>query len=359
VAAETLRVAVVGLGFGARVQLPVFSEHPQTTVTAVCSGTLERAKATAAQFSIPHYSDDFRECVKRADVDLVSIVTPPHLHMPIVLAALKAGKDVLCEKPFALSVAQAQRMVAAAKRARRVGMLDHEFRYIPARMRAKGLVDDGWLGTVERIVIVEAMPWMHAASTLRHGWQSRAETGGGVLGALGSHYIDYCRWLAGDVREVKATLQTRVRKRAKSEGGTAPVDADDNFALTLEMAGGTLASINLTATASTEFFSSIFISGSKGALHIRDDKEIFGLRAGRDPVTVTAPGRFPRRLAAGHRLSGPFYTLVTEMLAHLAGKPSSVPTFDDGLKVQEVLDAARRSAKTGRAIRLATPRRRA
>jgi predicted dehydrogenase len=64
-------------------------------------------------------------------------------------------------------------------------------------------------------------------------------------------------------------------------------------------------------------------------------------------------------LAAGHRLSGPFYTLVTEMLAHLAGKPSSVPTFDDGLKVQEVLDAARRSAKTGRAIRLATPRRRA
>jgi predicted dehydrogenase len=359
VPAETLRVAVVGLGFGARVQLPVLSQHPQTAVTAVCSGTLERAKATAVQFAIPHYTDDFRECVKRGDVDLVSIVTPPHLHMPIALAALKAGKHVLCEKPFALSVAQARRMVDAAKRARRVGMLDHEFRYIPARMRAKALVDRGWLGVVERIMIVEAMPWMHATSTLRHGWQSRIETGGGVLGALGSHYIDYCRWLAGDVREVRATLQTRVRKRAKPDGGTAPVDADDNFALTLEMAGGTLASIDLTATASTEFFSSIFISGSKGALHIRDDKDIYGLRAGRDPVLVTAPGRFPRRLAAGHRLTGPFYTLVTEMLDRLAGKPSSVPTFDDGLKVQEVLDAARRSAKIGRAVRLAVPRKRA
>ena len=357
-ASGTLRIAVVGLGFGARVQLPVLCDHPQTAVTAVCSGTLERAKATAAQFGIPHYSDDFRECVKRADVDLVSIVTPPHLHMPIALAALKAGKHVLCEKPFALSVAQARRMVDSAKRARLAGFLDHEFRYIPVRLRAKALVDHGWLGTVERIMIVEATPWMHGSSTLRHGWQSRAQTGGGVLGALGSHYIDYCRWLAGDVCEVKATLQTRVRKRAKPEGGTAAVDADDNFSLTLETAGGALASIELTATASTEFFSSIFISGTKGGLHIRDDKEIFGLRAGRDPVLVTAPGRFPRRFAAGHRLSGPFYTLVTEMLDHLAGKPSSVPTFEDGLKVQEVLDAARRSAKSGRAVRLAVPRRR-
>ena len=357
-AADPLRIAVVGLGFGARVQLPVLTDHPQTTVTAVCSGTLERAKATAGQFAIPHFTDDFRECVKRADVDLVSIVTPPHLHMPIALAALKAGKHVLCEKPFALSVGQARRMLDAAKRARRAGMLDHEFRYIPARMRAKALVDDGWLGAVERIMIVEAMPWMHPNSTLRHAWQSRAATGGGVLGALGSHYIDYCRWLAGDVREVKATLQTRVRKRAKDDGAMALVDVDDNFALILETAGGTLASINLTATASSEFFSSIFISGSKGALHIRDDKEIFGLRAGREPVLVTAPARFPRRFAGGHRLIGPFYTLVTEMLDHLAGKPSSVPTFEDGLKVQEVLDAARLSAKSGRAVRLATPRKR-
>jgi predicted dehydrogenase len=358
VASDPLRVAVIGLGFGARVQLPVFAEHPQTTVTALCSGTLERARATATQFAIPHYTDDFRACVKRADVDLVSIVTPPHLHMPIALAALKAGKHVLCEKPFALSVGQARRMVNAAKRARRAGMLDHEFRYIPARLRAKALVDAGWLGDVERIMIVEATPWMHASSTLRFGWQSRAETGGGVLGALGSHFIDYCRWLAGDIREVKATLQTKVRKRAKVDGGMATVDADDNFSLMLETTGGTLASIDLTATASTETYSSIFISGSKGALHIRDDKEIFGLRAGRDPVLVTAPARFPRRLAAGHRLSGPFYTLLTEMLDHLAGKPSSVPTFDDGLKVQEVLDAARQSAKSGRAVRLAAPRKR-
>ena len=358
-ATETLRVAVVGMGFGARVQLPVFGEHPQTEVVAVCSGSIERAKAAASQFEIPFFTDDYRKCVTRRDVDLVSIVTPPNLHAPIALAALRAGKHVLCEKPFALSVAEARRMVFAAKRAKRVGLMDHEFRYIPARLRAKTLVDDGWIGDVERIMINEATPWMHPSSTLRYGWQSRRVDGGGVLGALGSHYIDYCRWLAGDVREVKATLQTRVKKRARPDGSMGTVDADDNFALVLETASGAIASIDLTATANAQH-SSIFITGSKGALLIRDDAAIFGLRAGRDPVPVTAPARFPRRLgSAGHRLIGPFYTLVTEMLDHLAGKPSTVPTFEDGLKVQEVLDAARRSASSGKAVRLGVSRKRA
>jgi len=358
VAAETLRVAVVGMGFGARVQLPAFIEHPQCRIAAVCSGSLERARAAAMQFAIPHFSADYREVVKRPDVDLVSIVTPPNLHMPIALAALRAGKHVLCEKPFALSVGEARRMVAAARRARREGMLDHEFRFIPARARAKALVDDGWLGEVERIVISEATPWMHPSSTLRYGWQSRRSEGGGVLGALGSHYIDYCRWIAGDVGEVKATLQTRVKKRARTDGSMGTVDADDNFSLSMEMTGGALATIDLTATANAQF-SSIFISGSKGALLLRDDREIFGLRAGRDPVPVTAPSRFPRRLGAtGIRLLGPFYTLIGELLDHLAGKPSSVPTFEDGLKVQEVLDAARQAARSGRAVRLTKARRR-
>lgn len=355
---DLLRVAVIGMGFGSRVQLPVFAEHPQTVVTCVCSGSIERARAAASQFVVPHYTDDYRQCVKRDDVDLVSIVTPPDLHAPIALAALRAGKHVLCEKPFALNTGEAQRMVSAARRARRAGMLDHEFRYLPARMRAKALVDDGWLGDIDRIMIIEATPWMHPSSTLRYGWQSRAAQGGGVLGALGSHLIDYCRWLAGEIGSVTALVRTRVRKRARPDGTLGTVDADDNFSLVMEMTSGAIASIDLSATANAQF-SSMLISGSKGALVIRNDEEIYGLRAGRDPVPVTAPARFPRRLAAGHRLLGPFYTLVTEMIEHLAGKPSSIPTFEDGLRVQEALDAARRASKSGRAVQLRAPKRKA
>ena len=355
-ASETLRVAVVGLGFGARVQLPVFADHPDTKVVSVSSRTIEHARAAATQFAIPHFTDDYRKSVTRPDVDLVSIVAPPALHAPVTLAALRAHKHVLCEKPFAMSVREAQRMVAAAKRAQRVGMLDHEFRYLPARLRAKSLVDDGWLGDLERIVIVEATTWMHPSSTLRFGWQSKTSEGGGVLGALGSHYIDYCRWLAGDVKEVSAVLQTRVTKRAQASGPPARVDADDNFSLRMSMLGGALATVELTATANAPF-SSIYMSGTKGTLIIRDDTELVGLRAGHEPVPVTTPAHFPRRLAGGHRLVGPFYTLVTEMLARLEGKSSTVPTFDDGLRVQEVLDAARRSAKSGRAVTLRGARR--
>ena len=356
-ASETLRVAVVGLGFGARVQLPVFTDHPRTTVVSVCSRTIEHARAAATQFAIPHYTDDYRKSVTRSDVDLVSVVTPPALHAPVTLAALRARKNVLCEKPFAKSTREAQRMVTAAKRAQRVGMLDHEFRYIPVRMRAKSLVDDGWLGDLERIVVVEATTWMHPSSTLRFGWHSKAVEGGGVLGALGSHYIDYCRWLAGDVKEVSATLQTRVAKRSQASGTAARVDADDNFSLCMTMASGALATIDLCATANSQF-SSVYMSGTKGALIIRDDNELLGLRAGHEAVPVTAPARYPRRLAGGHRLIGPFYTLVTELLAHLNGEASTVPTFEDGLRVQEVLDAARRSAKSGRIVTLRAPRKR-
>jgi len=198
---------------------------------------------------------------------------------------------------------------------------------------------------------------MHPSSTLRFGWHSKAVEGGGVLGALGSHYIDYCRWLAGDVKEVSATLQTRVAKRSQASGTAARVDADDNFSLCMTMASGALATIDLCATANSQF-SSVYMSGTKGALIIRDDNELLGLRAGHEAVPVTAPARYPRRLAGGHRLIGPFYTLVTELLAHLNGEASTVPTFEDGLRVQEVLDAARRSAKSGRIVTLRAPRKR-
>src|SRR5215467_8853995 len=101
-AAETLRVAVVGLGFGARVQLPVLTAHPGTAVVSVCSRTMEHARAAATQVAIPHYTDDYRKSVSRADIDLVSIVAPPRMHAPVTLAALRARKHVLCEKPFAM-----------------------------------------------------------------------------------------------------------------------------------------------------------------------------------------------------------------------------------------------------------------
>jgi len=354
-ASKPLGIAVIGMGFGGRVQVPVFVAHPDTRVVSICSGTRARAERTAIEFGIEHFTDDFRLSVARPDVDVVSVVTPPHLHLPLVLEAFANGKHVLCEKPFALNASGAKAMLAAAKRAKRLGMLDHEFRFLPARSRLKELIDDNWLGEVQRIAVVECSPWMAKGSTLPFGWQSQKKLGGGLLGALGSHYIDFCRWIGGEVREVSAVLETRVKKRRSADGRLADVDADDNFSLTLRTARGALASVNLSATVNAQL-SSIRVLGSNGALHIRGD-ELFGLRAGREPVPVTTPSKVPPKLfAGGHHLMGPFYLLVTQMVGQIRGEPSAVPTFEDGLRIQEVIDAARASSRSGRTLKLSRKR---
>jgi len=354
-APKPLGIAVVGMGFGGRVQVPVFQAHPGTTVRSICSGTRQRAQRTATEFAIEHFTDDYREAIDRPDVDVVSIVTPPHLHMPIALEALAGGKHVLCEKPFALNAREARRMVAAAKRAKRSGMVDHEFRWIPARCRLKELIDKGWAGDVQRIAILETSTWMAKGSTLRYAWQSQKKFGGGLLGAIGSHFIDFCRWIAGDVKSASAELATLVKKRPREDGTLGDVDADDNVSLRLRIGKDAIASVNLCATTNAQL-SSVYVLGSNGVLHIRGS-ELYGVRAGREPVPVTAPAKFPaKQFEGGHHLLGPFYALVTEMIKQIRGEPSQVPTFEDGLRVQEVIDAARQSARSGRIVAVARGR---
>jgi predicted dehydrogenase len=349
---ELIRVAVIGTGFGARCQMPAFVAHPDTKLVAVVSQSLERARIAAQTHGAPFYSDDYRVVLKRDDVDLVSITAPPHLHAPIALAAIKAGKHVLCEKPMALNEREAARMTDAARKARRIGLIDHEFRYLPQRARLRELIGDGWLGDVQRIAWIETTPWMAAGGDYRFGWQSQAKCGGGVLGALGSHAIDYCRLIAGEVSDVGAALTTRVKRQPRAEGGTGDVDADDNASVRLAHAGGAISSIEICATAAAGV-STIVVSGSKGILRI-DGDQLFGIRGSQGAVPVTAPARTRKKFPPGsHRLLPAFYTFVGEAVAAVRGEPSTAPTFADGLRVQRVLDAARRSARSNKTVHIA------
>ena len=349
---DQLRVAVIGTGFGARCQMPAFAAHPDTKLVAIVSQSLDRARIAAQTNGVPFFTDDYRAVLKRADVDLVSITAPPHLHAPITLAALKAGKHVLCEKPFALNEREASRMVNAARAARRVGLIDHEFRYLPERARMRDLVENGWLGDVQRIVFIDVNSWMATGGDYRFGWQSQAKCGGGVLGALGSHAVDFCRTIAGEVREVDASLATKVKRQPRKDGGMAEADADDNASLRLTHAGGAISSIEISATGAARV-GSITVSGSKGVLRI-DGDQLVGLRGTHGAVPVTAPARTRKKFPLGsHSLLPAFYTFIGEAVAAIRGEPSTAPTFVDGLRVQQVLDAARRSARSGRLVRLA------
>lgn len=349
---EVIKVAVIGTGFGARCQMPAFVAHPDTKLVAVVSQSLERARIAAQTHGAPVYSDDYRTVIKRDDIDLVSITAPPHLHAPITLAALKAGKHVLCEKPMALNEREAARMVDAARKARRAGLIDHEFRYLPERARLRDLVSDGWLGDVQRIAWIETTSWMAAGGDYRFGWQSQAKCGGGLLGALGSHAVDYCRLIGGEICDVSAVLTTRVKRQPRPDGGMGDVDADDNASVRLGHTGGAITTIELCATAASSVMT-IVVSGSKGVLRI-DGDQLFGIRGAQGAMPVTAPARTRKKFPPGsHRLLPAFYTFIGEAVAAVRGEPSTAATFADGLRVQRVLDAARRSARSRRTVHIA------
>jgi predicted dehydrogenase len=348
---DQIGVAVIGTGFGARCQMPAIAARTETRLAAVASQSLDRARMAAQTFGVPFFTDDYRTAIARDDVQLVSIVTPPHLHAPIALAALRAGKHVICEKPFAMNEREARAMVEAAHKAKRVGLIDHEFRFLPERLRLRELVEDGWLGDVERIAFVESSSWMAAGGDYRFGWQSQSKCGGGILGAIGSHAIDFCRTIAGEVREVDATLATMVKQQPRRHGAAGNVDADDNASVRLSHASGAIAAIELCATAAAAA-STIIVSGTKGVLRI-DGNQLFGIREGQGAVAVTAPARTRKKFPPGsHRLVPAFYTFLGEAVAAVRGESSSAPTFVDGLRVQTVLDAARRSARARRSVRI-------
>src|SRR4051812_6644814 len=143
---DKIRVAVIGAGFGSAVHIPALLSIPEFDVVAVCSRRPERAHLAAAHHGIKRAVADYRELVRDPDIDALVIATPPYLHHGMVIAALEAGKHLLCEKPMAKSLAESRDMQKIADRVGVAAMVNHEFRFVPARARAKELIDEGFIG---------------------------------------------------------------------------------------------------------------------------------------------------------------------------------------------------------------------
>jgi predicted dehydrogenase len=349
--ADRVRVAIVGTGFGARVQAPGFRVHPEFELAAIVSASPERAAAAAQELGGLRAYTDYARMLSEVKPDLVSIVTPPGLHAPQTLAALDAGAHVLCEKPFALTAAEARQMLARATALKRVHVIDHEFRFLPARHYQKTLVDRGYVGAV-RALEVTHFATGRADPQRAWNWWSDAAQGGGMLGAIGSHYIDTFRWLAGsEVAAVSAQLTTFIAERPFA-GGRRAVTADDSCSLLLRMQNGVQGVINLSIVAAAPVMR-LTVHGSGGALLVEDDLRLSGSHTDEPLRPIEIPAEF---VPAGWRddriLVGPFALLAGRMLAAIRGGAPAAPDFADGLRVQSVLDAARESARTGRTVEI-------
>ncbi len=347
--AKTLRVGVVGTGFGSTVQIPAFRNNPRVEVVAVASGQPGKARRVADAFGVPRAFDDYA-ALATADLDLVSITAPPHLHRPMALAAVGAGRHVLCEKPMALSTAEATEMLAAAERAKVVHLIDHELRFNPNRRRAKALIEDGLIGR-PRHVLLTAMNTSRADPERPWSWWFDAARGGGLLGAVGSHQIDLLRYWLGEIEAAGGTVETCIMERPAADGpGRRPVTADDFTSFTLRFRSGAVATVVLSVVTTHSLGPRVEVWGDEGMLLLDEAERLWVAKAGKalqeltEPETVTAPPGMD--YAALWGLS--FVRLVDHVTrAVLDGAPvAPAATFNDGLAAQRVMDTVRAASRT-------------
>jgi len=363
-----IRLGVIGTGLGASLHFAALARLPQFDLVALCSRRHERAVAAAIDHNVPHQTTDYRELVRDPAVEAVVVAAPPHLHHPMAIAALEAGKHVLCEKPMARNLAEARDMVRIADRAGVVAMVNHQLRFLPVRARIKELIDEGYLGEPHAASVVVHRSSLNDPYGRPFGWLMEQEKAGGMLGAVGSHHVDALRWWFGDVKAVAGATSTMIkRRRLPDSSATAKVDADDNFAILLRFAGGALGTVHVTATAAYEGDEEITLSGSGGTLRVRDGL-LLGAQTGDErltelpiPARLTDDGTEPEPDAPGLRRPPPepdadhYLTLPTRLLlrtfaAAVRDHEPAIPSFNDGVKVQEILDAVARSGHQGRWI---------
>jgi predicted dehydrogenase len=316
------RVGIIGRGWGERSQAPNFRDAGLEVV------------AIAGR-------DNWRSVVDRDDVDLVSIVMPPSRHVEMATAALERGKHVVCEKPTALNAGEAQKMVEAArKRPNQIAIVDHELRFLPSFIAARQRIAD--IGPIRYAEVRYASPGRGDRSR-PWNWWSDANEGGGIWGAVGSHFVDSLRYLEMEIESVQAMLATIIKERSGK-----PVTSDDFASVHLRLSRGALASITLSAIASgPDELAALTIHGENGAFRLTGEELLFSKP--REPFARIAGGELSQR--PGNSPGGAFGTgtynlgLALRRALDDGDRKALAPaaSFEDGLMQQRVLDAARRS----------------
>jgi predicted dehydrogenase len=328
----------------------------------------------AARLGWAEAETDWRRLVERDDLDLIDICTPGDTHAEIAIAALDAGKHVLCEKPLANTVEEAQAMVAAAERAAARGvraMVGFTYRRVPAIALARRLVEAGRIGEIRHVRAQYLQDWLADAEAPLSWRLDKEKAGSGALGDIGAHIIDLTQFITGDrLHEVSGRLETFVQERpiaAEHAGlsGTAgtergPVTVDDAAAFLGRFAGGALGVFEATRSATGRKNAiRIEINGSLGSLAFDfEDMNVLSFHDATEPaetagfrrILVTEPEHpyvgawWPPGHGLGYEHA--FTHQVVDLVRAIADGTDARPTFADGLQVQRVLAAVETSAQT-------------
>ena len=371
---KKLNIGLVGYGFMGRthsnafLQAPRFFDVPyEPLLKAVCARNADRVKSFAANWGYDTIETDWRALVDRKDIDLIDIASPNDTHAEIAIAAARAGKMVMCEKPLGRNAAEADAMVSAVEAAKVPNSVWYNYRRVPAVTMLKDLVDKGTLGRVFHYRAQFLQDWTISADLPQGGeglWRlDAAVAGSGVTGDLLAHCIDTALWLNGSLSSVTAMTETFIKQRRHNlTGKVEPVGIDDASAFMGRFQNGSLALFEATRYArGHKALYTLEINGEHASarwdlhdLHRlqwfdhRDQGQLRGWRS----IHVT-DGDHPYMkhwwvpgLQIGYEHT--FIHQFADFLQAASQGRSAAPTFRDGLATDAVTDAVLASAKSGR-----------
>lgn len=344
---KTYRIGISGAGFGVKAHLPALLAHPRFEVVALASPS--SAATIAAERKIPHAFTSAQAMIAGCELDAITIASPPFTHRDAVLAALDAGLHVMCEKPFALNVEEAEEMVAAARDAGTACGIAHEFRFVPQRQAIRELIANGHLKPLREIEITHLTTFLREDSTVRQrGWWFEREKGGGMANAIFSHLIDGANWAVGrPPHKTSGFLRTANKTRRDDQGEFTSTVDDGCFAL-LDYGDGLVARLTTDATEIVESFTFAVHAENRTAVASGPnaiDNTLYSIDADETNELQCKPSPYAK---FGSVLANVPYLmeLYDELVKAIETGESALPTFQDGLDIQRVLAAIGYSVPT-------------
>jgi len=346
-----VRLAIIGTGGMAHTHVRFFREIRGCTIIAAADIDRQRVEAFCAEHDIPVAYTSVAELLAGTNCDAVSIVAPDAMHAPLALQCLRAGKHVLCEKPLAVSYADTRRMLAAARRAGVVHMVNFSYRNWPCLHAVADLVHRGGLGDLRHVEASYLQSWLlqdlWGEWRTSPGWLWRLSSrhgSKGVLGDIGVHIVDFATYPAGPITEVFAQLKT-FPKAPRNRIGAYRLDANDSAVLNVKFANGALGTIHTTRW-SGGHINRLFlkISGTLGSVEIDSERSTTSYRicTGRD-----LPKACWREVKAK-----PVPSLHRRFITAIRTGRAEQPDFARGSEVQKVLDACFKSDALSRPVRM-------
>jgi len=374
VAKRPLRIGLIGYGFMGRTHSNAYKRvgdffdlEYRPVLQAVCGRDQTKASEFAVRWGFESIETDWKALIERRDIDVVDIAAPNDTHAQIAVAAAEAGKMILCEKPLARTVAEAEQMVRAVEHWHVANMVWYNYRRVPAITLAKQLIDEGRLGRVFHYRSKFLQDWTISAELPQGGpalWRLDAKiAGSGVTGDLLAHCIDTAQWLNGPMRTVSALTETFIKERQHQQSGKRePVHIDDASAFLARFENGSLATFEATRYARGHKALYTFeINGENGSLawdledlhrlqyfDYRDEGRLRGWRSihiteGEHPYMKHwwVPG-----LQIGYEHT--FVHQLADFISGLSSNHAPSPTFRDALATEYVVDAVLKSGQSGR-----------